>query len=120
MEIKENEEENKRQLSPRTPRTNTINLNTMKIKNFELKLIDFGCAKIFSKHKKNFEDTIGTLIYCSPEVLKNNYNKKCDIWSCGVLMYVLLSGHFPFFGKTQNSKKVALFFNLKIFLNKDK
>ena len=104
-EIKENEEENKRQLSPRTPRTNTINLNTMKIKNFELKLIDFGCAKIFSKHKKNFEDTIGTLIYCSPEVLKNNYNKKCDIWSCGVLMYVLLSGHFPFFGKTQKEIK---------------
>ena len=82
-------------------KTNTINLNSMKIKNFELKLIDFGCAKIFSKYKKNFEDTIGTLIYCSPEVLKNNYNKKCDIWSCGVLMYVLLSGHFPFFGKTQ-------------------
>jgi calcium-dependent protein kinase len=77
----------------------------MKIKNFELKLIDFGCAKIFSKHKKNFEDTIGTLIYCSPEVLKNNYNKKCDIWSCGVLMYVLLSGHFPFFGKTKKEIK---------------
>ena len=88
-----------------TPRTNTINLNSMKMKNFELKLIDFGCAKIFSKHKKNFEDTIGTLIYCSPEVLKNNYNKKCDIWSCGVLMYVLLSGHFPFFGKTQKEIK---------------
>jgi calcium-dependent protein kinase len=87
------------------PTTSTINLNSMKIKNFELKLIDFGCAKIFSKHKKNFEDTIGTLIYCSPEVLKNNYNKKCDIWSCGVLMYVLLSGHFPFFGKTQKEIK---------------
>ena len=83
-------------------KTNTINLNTMKIKNFELKLIDFGCAKIFSKYKKNFEDTIGTLIYCSPEVLKNNYNKKCDIWSCGVIMYVLLSGHFPFFGRSED------------------
>ena len=104
--LKQNEDnENKVMLTPRNMRTNTINLNTMKIKNFELKLIDFGCAKIFSKHKKNFEDTIGTLIYCSPEVLKNNYNKKCDIWSCGVLMYVLLSGHFPFFGKTQKEIK---------------
>ena len=101
-EMKENKEHNKKEFAQRT---NTINLNTMKIKNFELKLIDFGCAKIFSKHKKNFEDTIGTLIYCSPEVLKNNYNKKCDIWSCGVLMYVLLSGHFPFFGKTQKEIK---------------
>ena len=89
-------------------KSSSINLNTMKIKNFELKLIDFGCAKIFSKYKKNFEDTIGTLIYCSPEVLKNNYNKKCDIWSCGVIMYVLLSGHFPFYGKTEEeiTKKI--------------
>ena len=89
-------------------KTSTLKLNSMKIKNYELKLIDFGCAKIFSKHKKNFEDTIGTLIYCSPEVLKNNYNKKCDIWSCGVIMYVLLSGHFPFFGKTEEeiTKKI--------------
>ena len=103
--LNEYKEGNKNEGAATTPRTNTINLNSMKIKNFELKLIDFGCAKIFSKHKKNFEDTIGTLIYCSPEVLKNNYNKKCDIWSCGVLMYVLLSGHFPFFGKTQKEIK---------------
>ena len=71
----------------------------MKLKNFELKLIDFGCAKMFSKHNENFKDIIGTLIYCSPEVLKNNYSNQCDIWSCGVIMYVLLSGQFPFFGK---------------------
>ncbi len=83
----------------------SLTLNSMKMKNFELKLIDFGCAKIFSKYKKNFKDTIGTLIYCSPEVLKNNYSKQCDIWSCGVIMYVLLSGHFPFFGKTEEEIK---------------
>ena len=79
-----------------------LTLNTMKMKNFEIKLIDFGCAKIFSKSKKNFEDTVGTLLYCSPEVLKNYYSKECDIWSCGVIMYALLSGHFPFFGKTED------------------
>ena len=72
-----------------------------KMKNFDLKLIDFGCSKIFSKYKKNFEDTIGTLIYCSPEVLMNNYNEKCDIWSCGVIMYIMLSGEIPFYGKTE-------------------
>ena len=79
-----------------------LTLNTMKMKNFEIKLIDFGCAKIFSKSKKNFEDTVGTLLYCSPEVLKNYYSKECDMWSCGVIMYALLSGHFPFFGKTED------------------
>ena len=79
----------------------TLTLSQMKIKNFELKLIDFGCAKIFSKYKTTFGEIIGTLIYCAPEVLKNNYNKECDIWSCGIIMYVLLSGHFPFYGKTE-------------------
>jgi len=100
----------------------TLTLNSMKMKNFELKLIDFGCAKIFTKYKKNFEDTIGTLLYCSPEVLRNYYSKECDIWSCGVIMYVLLSGHFPFFGKTEDdiTKKILsgkFIFNKKYFSN---
>ena len=100
----------------------SINLNSMKIKNFELKVIDFGCSKIFSEYTKNFKDTIGTLTYCSPEVLKNNYNKKCDIWSCGVLMYVLLSGQFPFFGESKEeiTKKILsgkFEFNIKYFKN---
>ena len=94
----------------------------MKMKNFELKLIDFGCAKIFSKYIKNFKDTIGTLLYCSPEVLKNNYNKQCDKWSFGIIIYVLLSGHFPFFGKTEEEieKKIIsgkFNFNNKYFSN---
>ena len=100
----------------------TLTLNSMKMKNFELKLIDFGCAKIFTKYKKNFEDTIGTLLYCSPEVLRNNYSKECDMWSCGIIMYVLLSGHFPFFGKTEDdiTKKILsgkFVFNKKYFSN---
>ena len=72
-----------------------------KLKNFDLKLIDFGCSKIFTQYKKTFEETIGTLLYCAPEVLKNNYNEKCDIWSCGIIMYVLLSGEYPFVGHTE-------------------
>ena len=104
------------------PKRTSINLNSMKIKNFELKVIDFGCSKIFSEYTKNFKDTIGTLTYCSPEVLKNNYNKKCDIWSCGVLMYVLLSGQFPFFGESKEeiTKKILsgkFEFNIKYFKN---
>ena len=96
----------------------TLSLNSMKMKNFELKLIDFGCSKIFSKYKKNFKDTIGTLIYCSPEVLKNNYNKQCDIWSCGVIMYVLLNGEFPFFGKTEEQIKKKILSGKFNFNNK--
>ena len=96
----------------------TLSLNSMKMKNFELKLIDFGCSKIFSKYKKNFKDTIGTLIYCSPEVLKSNYNKQCDIWSCGVIMYVLLSGEFPFFAKTGEEIKKKILSGKFNFNNK--
>ena len=91
------------------------------IKNFEIKLIDFGAAKIFTKYKKQFDDTVGTLVYCSPEVLKNNYDSKCDIWSCAVIMYILLSGEIPFSGDSEEeiiksimNKKVSFdssFFN---------
>ena len=56
---------------------------------------------MFTRTKKNFSDIIGTLVYCSPEVLANNYNESCDIWSCGVLMYCLLSGYFPFRGENE-------------------
>ena len=73
----------------------------LNIFNYGIKLIDFGCSKIFTRYKKNFNDIIGTLVYCSPEVLSTNYNAGCDIWASGVLMYVLLSGRFPFLGKTE-------------------
>ena len=80
---------------------NIYDLYKLHIFNYGIKLIDFGCAKMFTRTKKNFNDIIGTLVYCSPEVLANNYNEACDVWSCGVLMYCLLSGFFPFEGEDE-------------------
>jgi calcium-dependent protein kinase len=71
---------------------------------------------MFTTYKKNFEDTIGTLVYCSPEVLLNNYNEKCDLWSCGIILYLLLTGKFPFFGKTEN-EIIEKILNQKIEFN---
>jgi calcium-dependent protein kinase len=43
--------------------------------------------------------TYGTAYYIAPEVLSSEYNEKCDIWSVGVIMFILLSGRPPFDGK---------------------
>ena len=72
--------------------------------NYEVKLIDFGCSKYFvrkNKKKKKLRGIIGTSIYCSPEVVDNLYDERSDEWSCGVLMYILLSGVAPFSGETE-------------------
>ena len=71
--------------------------------NYEIKLIDFGCSKYFVKKnkKRKLSGIIGTSIYCSPEVIDNLYDERCDEWSCGVLMYILLCGEPPFYGETE-------------------
>ena len=59
-----------------------------KNKKFEIKLIDFGTAKVFVKGRKETK-FIGTSYYIAPDVLKESYDQKCDVWSCGVIMYIL-------------------------------
>ena len=77
----------------------TKNLQKMKNKKYEIKLIDFGTAKQFEPHQK-LNKFVGTSYYIAPEVLKENYNEKCDIWSCGVILYILLCGYPPFNGNS--------------------
>jgi len=65
---------------------------------------------------------VGTSAYCSPEVINDSYDEKSDEWSCGVLMYILLSHHMPFKGNTEeeifeNVKKYNVDFDRKEFKN---
>ncbi|CAI5737706.1 unnamed protein product [Hyaloperonospora brassicae] len=60
-----------------------------------LKLTDFGGAA-FLEAGTFLNDVHGTPLYTAPEVLKRKYAFPSDLWSCGVILYRLLSGHFPF------------------------
>eukprot|EP00397_Hematodinium_sp_SG-2012_P008862 GEMP01008931.1.p1 GENE.GEMP01008931.1~~GEMP01008931.1.p1 ORF type:complete len:468 (+),score=108.98 GEMP01008931.1:96-1499(+) len=64
-----------------------------------LKVIDFGLAALFDKNEV-MKTKAGTPYYVAPQVLKGAYTYKCDMWSCGVLMYIILCGYPPFYGDT--------------------
>ena len=73
-----------------------------------IKLIDFGASNFF-KENEILTLKVGSPYYIAPEVLNKSYNEKCDIWSTGVVLYVMLTGNFPFVGKTSQK----LFENIK-------
>eukprot|EP00331_Platyophrya_macrostoma_P033866 CAMPEP_0176441590 /NCGR_PEP_ID=MMETSP0127-20121128/21290_1 /TAXON_ID=938130 /ORGANISM="Platyophrya macrostoma, Strain WH" /LENGTH=469 /DNA_ID=CAMNT_0017826401 /DNA_START=25 /DNA_END=1434 /DNA_ORIENTATION=+ len=67
-----------------------------------LKVIDFGLSKVFKEegNSKAMSTRAGTPFYISPEVLKGKYDQSCDIWSLGVILYIILCGYPPFYGET--------------------
>ncbi len=67
--------------------------------NSPLILIDFGLSKHFVEEER-LTQKVGSCYYTAPEVLNGNYDYRCDVWSLGVLCYMLLSGSPPFYGKT--------------------
>ena len=71
----------------------------------EVKLIDFGLAKQVDGNKK-LHTVAGTPYFIAPEVLNGNYGKECDFWSVGVLLYLLVTGTYPFDSETKNRTEV--------------
>ena len=74
----------------------------------EVKLIDFGLAQRYGKNQR-FTDKVGTVYTMSPQVIKGDYDKQADMWSIGVVTYMLLVGDMPFGGSTRKemAKKIV-------------
>lgn len=71
--------------------------------------------------KKN--KLIGTSYYIAPEVLQLDYDEKCDVWSAGVILYILVTAAPPFDGENdrqimENVKKMQYSLDSKFFINK--
>jgi calcium-dependent protein kinase len=66
---------------------------------YDVKICDFGTSQIFQKGELQSQPC-GSVYYVAPEVLQKKYKSKCDLWSCGVIMFMLLSNKAPFGGKT--------------------
>ncbi|KAK1372829.1 Calcium-dependent protein kinase 17 [Heracleum sosnowskyi] len=63
--------------------------------------LDFGLS-IFYKQGDHFKDIVGSAYYIAPEVLKKRYGQEADIWSVGVMLYILLSGVPPFWAESEH------------------
>ena len=75
----------------------------------QIKIIDFGTSLVFDENSV-LNEKLGTPYYIAPEVLAKSYGPKCDIWSCGVICFIVLSGIPPFNGSSDQEimKKVKI------------
>ena len=71
-------------------------------KDGHIKVIDFGTSHHFTQEDNQMHEVFGTPYYIAPEVFTGNYNEKCDMWSIGVILFVMLSGAPPFRADTDD------------------
>ncbi|KAK4710000.1 hypothetical protein R3W88_004513 [Solanum pinnatisectum] len=75
-------------------------LLTSKDEHTMIKATDFGLS-VFIEEGKVYRDIVGSAYYVAPEVLRRSYGKEADVWSAGVILYILLSGVPPFWDETE-------------------
>lgn len=74
-----------------------------------IKLIDFGLSTSYLENVENngmkkkimtkLKTCAGTSLYMAPEVIMKQYSNACDMWSAGVILYIMLAGYPPFYGE---------------------
>ena len=73
-----------------------------------MKIIDFGNSS-FCKPGERLKSKFGSVYYVAPEVLQASYNEKCDVWSLGVILFLMLSGKPPFNGNNDQAILTAVY-----------
>ena len=75
--------------------------NILLDKEYHVRLTDFGLSDIMKDDSSTFDVKCGSFPYSAPEMLKGQkYNKMVDIWACGVVLYIMVTGLYPFAGNT--------------------
>lgn len=70
--------------------------------NLNIKITDFGFACFYNPLEEGVQEVLGSPLYMAPEIIREEkYNEKVDIWSVGIVTYILLSGRPPFNGKVK-------------------
>ena len=85
----------------------------------DIRILDFGLSKISTPNEKCTEP-YGTLTYCAPEIILDEpYNKEVDMWSLGVMTYLMVSGRLPFNAEDENKIARQIAFSEPDFENAD-
>ena len=85
----------------------------------DIRILDFGLSKISAPNEKCTEP-YGTLTYCAPEIILDEpYNKEVDMWSLGIMTYLMISGRLPFNAEDENKIARQIAFCEPDFVNGD-
>ena len=89
----------------------------------KIKVIDFGTSQPYAGD--GMKNVFGTPYYIAPEVLRGEYDEKCDLWSIGVILYMMMCGRPPFAGGSDDEiinkvRKGVYEFNPKYWSDKSK
>ncbi|CAK0831948.1 unnamed protein product [Prorocentrum cordatum] len=66
------------------------------VQDLHIVVVDFGLAQMFGSPTDRSNEIAGTPPFMAPEVWKGNFGKACDVWACGVMLFYMLSGTYPF------------------------